>query len=400
MMSGMAARVTRRTGLGMLAAIVLAATAILSAAAQNARGNSGWSDWQNLGRLFSNPVAGEEAFRLSAAEFINGNPVIVTIDRTGKWQGVREERQGFWAPWYFLNYPRGLFPYITMTSNATPQPILFYRGNNGVVWFSEVVHPGTGLVGVTEWTTFASLGRPDDAFATILYATRLSDRRVAVCFTDTATATIRCRIRQADGVWGVWISSVRAPEAIGMSLTARLDADHRIHFFAASADALFELPQGARGVLGGAWRTVGRLPGLRLAAPMVAANADGRLEVFARGSDKTLWHIYQQPGTSEWSSWESLGGPPGAMVPFGFVTDAVAENDDRRLEVFVVAGDAAVWHIYQTSPNCCWSGWESLGHPTSGWKLLTELRVVKRRSHLLELFALDQQGTLWTTYQQ
>lgn len=85
MISGMAARVTRRTGLGMLAAIVLAATAILSAAAQNARGNSGWSDWQNLGRLFSNPVAGEEAFRLSAAEFINGNPVIVTIDRTGKW---------------------------------------------------------------------------------------------------------------------------------------------------------------------------------------------------------------------------------------------------------------------------------------------------------------------------
>ena len=122
-------------------------------------------------------------------------------------------------------------------------------------------------------------------------------------------------------------------------------------------------------------------------------------EVFARGSDNTLWHIYQQPGTSTWGPWESMGRPPGVALPFGFATDAVAENDDRRLEVFVVAGDANVWHIYQTSPNCCWSEWENLGHPSSGRRLLTELRVVKRRSHSLE-FALDQQGALWTIYQQ
>ncbi len=382
-----------------MTAIVLAGAAIFGVPAANAQRESGWSDWQNLGRVISNPVVGEEAFRLSTAPLFNGNPMIVTVDRTAKWQGVLEERQGFWGRWYFLNPPRGLFPYITMTTNATPQPILFSRGSDGVVWVTEVVHPGTGLVGETEWTAFASLGRPDDAFPNILYATRLSDRRLAICFVDSPTSTIRCRVRQADGAWGMWISSARAPEAIGLSLAARLDSDFRIHFFAASADALFELPEGRRGVLGGVWQTVGRLSRLRLGAPMAAANADGRLEVFARGSDKTLWHIYQQPGSSTWSTWESLGGPPGVMIPFGFATDALAENDDHRLEVFVVAGDANVWHIYQTEPNCCWSHWESLGHPPSDWKLLTELRVLRRRSHSLELFTLDNKGTLWTTYQ-
>jgi hypothetical protein len=383
-----------------LAAIMLAAAAIVWAASPAARGDSGWSDWQNLGRQFSNPLPNEEPFRLATAAFINGNPIIVTVDRTGKWLTVMEERRGFWGRWYFLNHPREIFPYVTLTANATPQPILFYRGIDGVVWFTEVTHPGTGVTGETQWTTHESLGRPADAFPNLIYAMRLSDRRVAICFTDTPTATIRCRVRQAEGAWGAWISSARAPGAIGLSLTGRLDADHRIHFFAASADTLFELPEGRRGLLGGTWNTIGRLPGLRLAAPVAAANADGRLEVFARGSDKTLWHIYQQPGASTWSSWESLGGPPRVALPFGFATDAVAENDDQRLEVFVVAGDAEVWHIYQTKPNCCWSEWESLGRPRSDWKLLTELRVVKRRSHSLELFTLDHQGTLWTTYQQ
>jgi hypothetical protein len=388
-----------RRGARMLTAITLAATTIIWAAAPKVRGDSGWTDWQSLGRLVASPVP-NEPFRLATAAFRNGNPVIATVDRTGMWLTVIEERQGFWSPWYHLYWATANFPSITMTSNANTQPILFYRGLDSVVWFTEVTAPGTGAHGATRWTSYESLGRPADAFPNLVYATRLSDRRVAVCFTDGSTSTIRCRIRQADGAWGPWISSGRAPGAIGLALTARFDAEHRIHFFAASADTLFELPQGGRGVLGGAWSTIGRITGLRLAAPMVAANADGRLEVFARGSDNALWHIYQQPGASTWSSWESLGRPPGVALPFGFATDAVAENDDQRLEVFVVAGDAAVWHIYQTRPNCCWSEWESLGHPRSDWKLLTELRVVRRRSHSLELFTLDHQGTLWTTYQQ
>ena len=38
-------------------------------------------------------------------------------------------------------------------------------------------------------------------------------------------------------------------------------------------------------------------------------NSDGRPEVFARGTDDALWHIWQQhPHAGPWSSWSSLGG--------------------------------------------------------------------------------------------
>ena len=313
---------------------------------------------------------------------------------------VREERQGFWGPWYFINYLRNPFSYISMTTNAATQPILFYRFNDEV-WFVEVIHPGAGAHGETQWTPNQSLGRPRDASPNLIYAMRLSDRRLAICFTDSVRSTIRCRIRQAEGTWGEWTASTPAPGPIGLSLTGQLDSSHRMHFFATSADTLYELPEGGRSTLGGAWRTIGRIPsGLRLAAPMAGISEDGRLEIFARGSDNTMWHVYQQPSGSTWSSWESLGRPPGVALPFGFAGDAVAQNVDRRLEVFVVAGDSEVWHIYQTRPNCCWSAWENLGHPRSDFRLTTELRIVKRRSLKLELFALDQQGTLWTTYQQ
>ncbi|MBY7125955.1 hypothetical protein ILS93_28305, partial [Bacillus sp. 16GRE42] len=40
----------------------------------------------------------------------------------------------------------------------------------------------------------------------------------------------------------------------------------------------------------------------------IGKNADGRLEVFARGADRALWHIWQTAPNNGWSNWGSLGG--------------------------------------------------------------------------------------------
>ena len=86
----------------------------------------------------------------------------------------------------------------------------------------------------------------------------------------------------------------------------------------------------------------------------LAQNGDGRLEVFARGDDNALWHIWQIAPNNGWSGWASLGGNfPGQP--------AVWMNADGRLEVFVRGDDNALWHIWQTAPNNGWSGWTSLG---------------------------------------
>ena len=87
----------------------------------------------------------------------------------------------------------------------------------------------------------------------------------------------------------------------------------------------------------------------------VARNADGRLEVFARGGDGALWHMWQTAPNNGWTGWSSLGG---------WIDDA-----GRRAERGWPAGDfrarrgQALWHMWQTAPNNGWSGWASLG----GW---------------------------------
>jgi hypothetical protein len=40
----------------------------------------------------------------------------------------------------------------------------------------------------------------------------------------------------------------------------------------------------------------------------VSRNQDGRLEVFARGTDGALWHKWQLAPNSGWSGWASEGG--------------------------------------------------------------------------------------------
>jgi len=98
---------------------------------------------------------------------------------------------------------------------------------------------------------------------------------------------------------------------------------------------------------------------VRLLGPaIVGQNSDGRLEVFVKGADGALWHIYQWAGA--WSGWFSFGKPStGFTEPL-----IVSQNPDGRLEIFVKGNDGALWHIYQLFPSGTWSEWESLGMPS------------------------------------
>jgi hypothetical protein len=64
------------------------------------------------------------------------------------------------------------------------------------------------------------------------------------------------------------------------------------------------------------------------------------MEVFVRGTDNALWHIWQTTPNGTWSGWASLGGV--------LTSDPiVASNADGRLEVFVRGTDNALWHIWE-----------------------------------------------------
>ena len=134
--------------------------------------------------------------------------------------------------------------------------------------------------------------------------------------------------------------------------------------------------------------------------PAVGRNSDGRLEVFALGSDGNLYHIYQCGTicTGSWSNWGSLGGSSAAIK--GNV--AVGTNKDGRLELFMLGANNALYHNYQCSTSGCtggWSGWQSLGTPSSTTGLVNSTTVASNSDGRLEVFALGSDGNLYHIYQ-
>ena len=123
--------------------------------------------------------------------------------------------------------------------------------------------------------------------------------------------------------------------------------------------------------------------------PAVGINANGTLEVFARGSDNALYHIWQKsPGRSAWYNWASLGGNLTS-------NPAVARNSDGRLEVFARGSDNALYHIWQTSPSGGWSSWVRVDGLID-----MKIAVAQNKDGRLEIFVRNEKHELahrWQT---
>ena len=93
--------------------------------------------------------------------------------------------------------------------------------------------------------------------------------------------------------------------------------------------------------------------------PVVAQNADGRLEVFAVDPNQGLWHNWQTTPGGAWYGWNPLG-----CCVIG--TPAVATNANGTLEVFQRGTDGSVWHQWQWTAGGGWSGWYQLANNAMG----------------------------------
>jgi hypothetical protein len=106
------------------------------------------------------------------------------------------------------------------------------------------------------------------------------------------------------------------------------------------------------------WTT---LPGATTSAPAaVVTPQDGRLWLFARGATNDILvssHLGSIGSPDDWSSWTSLGGNV-VSAP------AAAVGADGRLRVFARRLDGTIWS--RSFTNGAWSGWSSLGGATSG----------------------------------
>jgi len=122
-----------------------------------------------------------------------------------------------------------------------------------------------------------------------------------------------------------------------------------------------------------------------------ASNADGRMEVFAHGSDGNIWHIWQTTANGGWSSWAPV------QSGWSFTSDpAVGINQDGNLEVFARGTNNAIYANEQSCAGCGWSGWFLL---TQAYAFQGTPAVARNQDGRLELFARGSDGNIWHNYQ-
>lgn len=133
------------------------------------------------------------------------------------------------------------------------------------------------------------------------------------------------------------------------------NSDNRLEIFAIGVDKklyhAWQFTSGANNNFS-AWTLLDSTPCHDLA---VGRNADGRLEVFFC-SGASVFHKWQDSANSGWV--ENADEIP-LDAPMGSFRQPFTANDPAgRLTVFGVAGDGMIWHAWQTAPNQGpWIGW-------------------------------------------
>jgi hypothetical protein len=173
--------------------------------------------------------------------------------------------------------------------------------------------------------------------------------------------------------------------------------DGRLEVFILGDDGhLFDLAQSApNGGWWSSWVDLGPFPPGGPAGNLaVARNLDGRLELFLRGSDKKIYHRWQQgPGGALTHNWTSLGG--------SFQHDpVVARNRGGRLELFVLGDGGHLFELAQNAPNGTWrSSWADLG-PAPNGDAAGKLAVGRNLDGRLELFVRGSDNEIYHRWQQ
>lgn len=128
----------------------------------------------------------------------------------------------------------------------------------------------------------------------------------------------------------------------------------------------------------------------------VAANGDGRLELVVAAGPQQVAYASQSAWSNGWSGWAGLPAVPQQVGGLGFYPPGVAANADGRLELFVANG--ALWRSEQTAWSNGWPGWQAHGAP-DGVLVVGPVTAGRSGDGRIEVFAVDQAGSLWNIRQ-
>jgi hypothetical protein len=269
-----------------------------------------------------------------------------------------------WSAWDTLGSPpTGNLGDVAIDENGDGRLELFVRVglmSSGLSWHAwQNVPPTTG------WSAWDTLGAPPGGLANVTAeAGRNADGRLEL-FAFGADGAVWHIWQQAAGGWSGWHSLDTPAGLTPFALAAGAAADGRLVVYAlVLGGGLWRRQQSAPGAGWDGWEDLGAPVGVALTSVAAGRFADGRQVTFAVGNDGNVWHQAETSPGGVWGGWDNLGTPAPTS---GLDRPVVATNADGRLELFTVSRDAAAsetWHIWQMAPDAGWSAWESLrGNP-------------------------------------
>ncbi len=208
------------------------------------------------------------------------------------------------------------------------------------------------------------------------------------------------------GAWRGWVDMGSSSAGL-KNLQAAQNADGSLSVFGLdSSGRLWTATEVAPGVQWSNWTPLPVVSGGINPGYVVGQNLNGRLEIFGvdGSANPQVQHVWQTSSNVWNSSWAPLGTPNGQILQPQI---QVARNINGDLTVFAVdqSGGASgqLWEIAQNSPGGGWSSsWTALPTKASGTTIMLNpgFAVGQNASGAFEVFAVATDGNVyhvWTT---
>jgi hypothetical protein len=281
--------------------------------------------------------------------------------------------------------------------NADGREEIFGVGDDNALWHKWQVAPNGG------WSEWAKLGTPasDTSLTDRFIVGTNQDGRQEVFAVGSDGNIWQIWQTAPNGGWSVWRKLGKPPAEIRSSdrITVGRNADLRQELFVMGRDdALWHIWQVAPNAGWSDWESLGKPEHRDLSEPLVLKNADGHLEVFAPGNGAFCNRWQEAPNSGVWRH-EGWNEKPKPRPTVGLTWLEAALNFQDRLEVIAFGDDGALWHAWQIDVKPNWSGWESLGSPPPKIRPADRLTIGTNQDRRLEVFVMGQDGAVWHIWQ-
>jgi hypothetical protein len=308
--------------------------------------------------LQTSPGSSTWAAPVSLGAFINSIPVaVLNADGRAEVFGTASDNSLFhnWqlspgssamSGWVALggNSPGDL----AVARNSDGRLQIFYRGTD-----NQLYTLSQSFAGSSTWSAHTSLGGTLLSGPTVV--SNPDGRLEVFAVTSGNGISHNWQTSTSGSSWSGWFGLGGFTNSTTLAAARNTDSYLQVFYRDGSTNSLFYIKQ-TPGAPGG-WAAPVNLGGGLSSDPTVGMNADGRLEVFVRGTDNALYHIWQNSASSAtWSGFAGLGGSLTSGAP-------VARNADGRLSVVVRGADfSTLYYNAQSSPgSAAWSGFGLLG---------------------------------------